>query len=150
MINAISLYRIAQWAWNRKIPLLPDIIKLIIFVIYNSSISYQCKIGKGSILAYGGIGVIIHKKCIIGNNVVIGSQVTIGGRSGSKGVPKIGNNVFIGTGAKLLGDITVGESVVIGANSVVIESVPSFTVVAYVPSKVIRDNFTMDEYNRIT
>ncbi len=106
-------------------------------MVYNSVIPYQCKIGKGSYLAYGGIGVVIHKRAVLGNNVVIGSNVTIGGKSGIQDLPVIGNNVYIATGAKILGNITIGDYAVIGANAVVVKNVPPNAIVGGVPAKII-------------
>lgn len=137
MINAIKFYRIARFFYKRKIPFVPDLIKAIIFIIYNSSIPYECIIGKGSFFAYGGIGVVLHKRAKIGRNVVIGSNVTIGGKSGKWDVPVIADNVYISTGAKILGNVYVGEFVVIGANAVVIKDIPPNAVVAGIPAKIL-------------
>jgi len=150
MINAISFYRAANWLWRHHIPLMPRILKLIIFILYNSSIPYDCSIGKGSFFGYGGIGVVLHRRSVLGCNVVISPGVTLGGRSGSEGVPLIGNNVYIATGAKILGDITIGDYVIIGANAVVLHSVPSGSVVAGVPAKIIKSDITPEEYVRMT
>jgi serine O-acetyltransferase len=140
MLNAIFFYRISWFFYSHKIPLLPKIIELIIFLLYNSKIPSSCEIGKGSFFSYGGIGVVLHARCKIGNNVDIGTNVTIGGRSGHYEVPIIGNNVYIATGAKILGPIKIGNNVTIGANSVVIKNVPDNMVVAGIPAKIININ----------
>ena len=137
MINAYFFYKLANKLYRLKIPIFPYIIKLIIFLVYNSSIPFQCTIGKNSRFAYGGIGVVLHKRTVIGENCMIGSNVTIGGKSGHFNVPAIGRNVYIGTGAKILGPITIGDNVTIGANAVVIKDVPANNTVAGVPAKVI-------------
>ena len=69
---------------------------------------------------------------------MISPCVTIGGRSGISGVPIIEDEVFIGAGAKILGDVTIGKGATIGANAVVLQSVPAGAVVAGVPARVIR------------
>lgn len=150
MINAISFYRLASWLWRHHIPLLPRIIKLIIFILYNSSIPYECSIGAGSFFGYGGIGVVLHRRSQIGRNVVISPGVTVGGRSGAERVPRIGNHVYIATGAKILGDIELGDYVIIGANAVVLNSVPSGSVVAGIPAKIIKTDITPEEYHQMT
>lgn len=138
MVNAVFFYRIAHWLYLHHIPLLPKLIRLFIFLVYNSVVPYECKIGANSFLGYGGIGVVIHKRAVIGDNVIIGSNVTIGGRSNKFNVPVIGNNVDISTGAKILGDIKIGDRVIVGANAVVISDVPNDCVVAGVPAKIIK------------
>jgi len=145
MINAITFYRIANWFYRYKIPVIPQLIKLMIFFLYNCSIPYQAKIGKGSFLTYGGIGVIIHKRAVIGVNAEIGSGVTIGGRSGLYDVPVIGDNVYIATGAKVLGNIKVGDNAVIGANAVVIKDVPEGAVVGGIPAKILTSKKHQDD-----
>lgn len=137
MIDAIKLYRLANWLYKKKIPILPKIIKGIIFLIYNSSIPYEAEIGEKTKLGYGGIAVVIHKRAKIGEKCIISQCVTIGGRS-NKGVPIIGDSVYIGAGAKVLGGIKVGSNSIIGANAVVISDVEENTVVAGVPAKVIK------------
>jgi serine O-acetyltransferase len=138
MINAYFFYSIAHTLYKWNIPVLPKLFKLLCFLLYNSSIPYQCEIGKGSIFGYGGIGVVVHKRTIIGKNCMIGTNITIGGRSGFQDVPKIGDNVYIATGAKILGPIVVGNNVTIGANAVVIKDVPDNAVVAGIPAKIIK------------
>ncbi|MCK5814990.1 MAG: hypothetical protein KAH07_03500 [Flavobacteriaceae bacterium] len=138
MINAYYFYYLANFLYINKVPFLPKLIKLFIFLIYNSSIPYECTIGKGTRFGYSGIGVVLHKKAKIGKNVMIGTNVTIGGKSGHKSLPIIGNDVYIATGAKILGPIIIGDNVTIGANSVVISSVSDNCVVAGVPAKVLK------------
>lgn len=145
MINAIYFYKIANKLYKKRIPFIPKFIKLIIFLIYNSVVPYEASIGKNTKLGYGGISVVIHKECIIGENCVISQCVTIGGRgaglrNGKKGVPKLGNNVYIGAGAKILGDITIGDNVIIGANAVVLKDIPNNAVVAGIPATIIKYN----------
>lgn len=138
MINAYSFYKIAHQLYRNKIPILPKFIKLVCFVIYNSNIPYECVLGKGTQFAYSGIGVVLHKRTVIGENCMIGAQVTVGGKSGHYKVPVIGDNVYLATGAKILGPITIGSNVTVGANAVVIHDVPDNCVVAGIPAKIIK------------
>lgn len=100
--------------------------------VSGADIPLNSRIGGGLLIPHPN-GIVIHPAAEIGSNCLIFQQVTIGG-----GIPKIGVHVDIGAGAKVLGDITIGDHVVIGANSVVIHSVESGMVVAGVPAKVIR------------
>jgi serine O-acetyltransferase len=84
------------------------------------------------------MGIVIHRRVVIGEDCMIGQHVTIGGRSGHYEVPVLGNNVFVGVGAKVLGPIKVGDHAVIGANAVVLHDVPPHAVVAGVPARIIK------------
>ena len=74
-------------------------------------------------------GIVISTDATFGEDVVIGQQVTIGNRNGMFAPPRIGNRVYIAAGAKVLGDISIGDDVVIGANAVVTRDVPTNAVV---------------------
>lgn len=79
MLNAIYFYRISHWLYLHHVPVLPKLITLLIFLIYNSKVPPTAKIGRGTKFGYGGVGVIIHKSAAIGSYCTIAQQVTIGG-----------------------------------------------------------------------
>lgn len=89
-------------------------------------------------LGYGGLGVVIHKDAIIGNDCHIDQGVTIGGTGTKLGVPRLGDRVYIGAGAKILGDISVGDGATIGANAVVLTDVPPNGVAVGVPARLVK------------
>ena len=149
MLNAIHLYRVERWLYRHRVPFLPDVVKLLIFLLFSSTVPYTVEIGPRSFFAYGGIGVVLHKRCRIGSDVIIGQQVTVGGKSGATQPPRIGNHCYLGPKASILGDIEIGDYVIIGANAVVLASVPSYTVVAGVPARVLRTGISVDEYERL-
>jgi serine O-acetyltransferase len=136
-MNAIVLYRVGNWCYRRRIPVVPSLLYYLTVLVYNSVIPPSCEIGARSRFAYGAIGVVVHAKSRIGSRVLIGQNITIGGSFGS-GVPVIGDDVWIGPGARIFGSISVGSNVVIGANAVVNRDVPSNCVVAGVPARVLR------------
>lgn len=139
MFNAIYLYRLSHWFYIHHIPFIPQLITLIIFLIYNSKIPPSAKIGKNTFFGYGGISVVIHHNAIIGENCNIGHVVTIGGgNSKYPGVPTIGNHVNIARGSIIFGGITIGNNVIIGANSVVNFPCPDNSVVVGNPGRIIR------------
>lgn len=144
-MNAVSFYRVERWLYLHHLTFLAKIIRGLIFIIYNSFIPYTCEIGEGTTFAYKGMGVVVHSNAVIGKNCIIAQQVTIGGRSKKKEVPKIGDNVYIGAGAKVLGPITIGNDVVIGAGAVVLKDVEDGCAVAGVPAKVIRTGIKMSD-----
>ena len=121
-------------------------IDYFIRLIFSCWIPHNLIAGKNLILGYGGLGIVIHGDAIIGDDVHIDQNVTIGGNGTESGVPKIGNNVYIGSGAKILGPIIVGDSCVVGANSVVIKNVKNNTVVAGIPAKIIKENIDINTY----
>jgi serine O-acetyltransferase len=134
----MTLYRLARKANGLGIPLVPDILRKITFYLHSSYIPCEADIGEGTMLGYGGMGVVIHKAARIGKGCLISQGVTIGGRSGREGVPVIGDCVRIGAGAKILGNIRLGDYAVVGANAVVVKDVASGAVVAGVPAHEIR------------
>lgn len=144
-MNIVYFYRLANTLSNLNIPLIPKIIYYIQYFLFNSSVPYTCKIGKGTKFGYGGIAVVVHARAEIGKNCVIGQNVTIGGKSKQYEVPIIGNHVYIGAGAKILGPIKIGNDVIIGANAVVVSDVPSNSIVAGVPAKIIKTNINIDD-----
>ncbi|MHA6637624.1 serine O-acetyltransferase [Stutzerimonas frequens] len=138
-MNAIGLYRVGNYFYKKKIPFLPALCKALIFLLFNSVVPFSAVIGRESRFAYGGIGVVLHARSKIGDRVIIGQGVTIGRKLDPEGVPVIGNDVYISAGARVLGDIVVGDNVIIGANSVVVSSVPPNSIVAGAPARVVRE-----------
>lgn len=143
-MNAVQVYRAGRWAYRRGIPLVPSLCKALNYFLFNAFVTAKSDIGKGVVLGYGGMGVVIHTAARIGRNSFIGQQVTIGSKASflsdepQTDIPVIGENVFIGAGSKVLGAITIGDGAVVGANSVVIQDVPRCGVVAGNPAKLIR------------
>ncbi|MBH0060469.1 serine acetyltransferase [Pseudoalteromonas sp. NZS71] len=142
----MKLYYIGNYLHRLGIPLLPKIFNIFIRIIHNSAVFSETSIGTNTIFAYGGIGVVIHKRSVIGKNCVIGSNVTIGGKSKSVNVPVIGDHCFIATGAKILGEITIGDNCVIGANCVVVKNISDNSLVAGIPGKIIKSNIEPKDY----
>ena len=86
---------------------------------------------------YSGLGTVVHARCSIGVNVSIGTNVTLGGRSGIREVPIVEDDVEIGSGAKVLGPVRIGRGARIGANAVVLSDVPPGATAVGVPAKVL-------------
>ena len=97
------------------------------------------RIGKNLFIDHG-MGVVIGETCVIGDNVIIYQGVTLGGtgKEAGKRHPNIGNNVMIGSSAKVLGNINIGNNVKIGAGAVVLSNVEDNATVVGVPSKVVK------------
>lgn len=103
---------------------------------FSCDVQSNTQIGRGLDLSHNGLGVVIHPKSVIGDNVKILQGVTIGGRIGPQ-LPIIGNNVQIGAGAKILGGVRIGDNAKIGANAVVLIDIPDNCTAVGVPAKII-------------
>lgn len=145
-MNLIKVHRISHRLYKAKVPVLPRLIRFLIFLLYNSDIPSSVRIGKGTVFGHSGIGVVIHQDAVIGNNCVIGQGITIGGRSKHSVVPTIGDHVYIAAGARVLGPIKVGNQVVIAPNAVVIEDVADHTIVGGIPAKVLREGINTRDF----
>lgn len=134
----VLLARFGQRCFAAGLPLLPKLVSLFIRLVFSCQVSPGARLGAGTVLSYGGLGVVIHGSCVLGERVNVGTHVTLGGNFPRQGVPVVGNDVFIGTGAKILGPVTIGDGAVIGANSVVLADVPPRTVWVGAPARQIR------------
>jgi len=137
-------YKLNQW----KVPLLPELInKIFVRLLFGCQLQMGAKIGKNVNLGNGGLAIVIHRHAVLEDNVIVAPSVTIAGTSQKVGAPYIGENSFIGTGARILGPVKVGKNCYIGANAVVINDIPDNTMVAGIPAKIIRTNIDINEYN---
>jgi serine O-acetyltransferase len=144
-IWAILVYRFGSWIRELRLPLLPHFLKIIYFILNKTveictgiSISSNALIGKGLYIGHFG-GIFIHSSACIGENCSISQGVTVGSRGlGRLDAPLIGDGVYIGSGAKVLGNIRVGNGARIGANAVVISDIPAGATAVGIPAKVVR------------
>ncbi|MFQ5787868.1 MAG: serine O-acetyltransferase EpsC [Thermodesulfobacteriota bacterium] len=136
--HAIFFHRLANWLWVIHLKLLSRCLSHISRFLTGIEIHPGAKIGKCFFIDHG-MGVVIGETSEIGENVTIYHGVTLGGTSFTrrKRHPTIENNVTIGSGAKILGPLTVGKNSKIGANSVVINDVPPNSTVVGIPGKII-------------
>ena len=136
--HARQFHRLAHTMWHWHIPFFPRLISHISRFFTGIEIHPGAEIGKSFFIDHG-MGVVIGETSEIGDNVVLYQGVTLGGTSlqKKKRHPTLGNNVIIGTGAKLIGAITIGDNTKVGAGSVVITSVPPNATVVGVPGRVV-------------
>jgi len=136
--HAILLHRVAHWLWRHKVFFLARLVSHISRFLTGIEIHPGAKIGRRFFIDHG-MGVVIGETAEIGDDVTLFQGVTLGGTVWEKVKrhPTVGNNVVIGTGAKVLGPITIGDNTKIGANSVVIHDVPPNSIVVGVPGKVV-------------
>ncbi len=137
--HALLAHRLAHGLWRKNIPIIPRLISQLARWLTGIEIHPGAQIGRGFFIDHG-MGVVIGETAIIGDFVTLFQGVTLGGTGKERGKrhPTLGNHVVIGAGAKVLGDITIGDFVKVGANSVVLRSVPSNSTVIGIPGRVIK------------
>ncbi len=142
---AVVVFRYGKYVQKVRIPIIGLILRIIYFIL-NKLIAEICagvlidldsKIGKGFQLGHFG-GIYI--KATIGENCTVAQQVVIGYKGGFSGgeVPTLGNNVFVGSGAKIIGGVKIGNNVKIGANAVVITDIPDNCTAVGIPARIIK------------
>ncbi len=138
-LHALIAYRFAHRLHKWHIPLLPRIISYITRIITGIEIHPGARIGRRFFIDHGE-GVVIGETTTIGNDVLIYQQVTLGGTGKEHGKrhPTLGNNVIVGAGAKVLGNIKLGDFVRVGAGSVVVEDVPEYSTVVGIPGRIVQ------------
>ncbi len=138
-VQAVLAYRLAHRLYCQRLPFVPLTISYVSRVITGIEIHPGARIGQGFFIDHGA-GVVIGETAEIGDNVTLYQGVTLGGTGFQAGKrhPTIEDNVTIGSGAKLLGPITVGHGAKIGANTVVVEDVPSQSTVVGNPGHPVR------------
>ena len=144
--RAIAIHRYGQWVWGINSKIARAIPKRIYYVLfryvrnhYGIEIDRAATIGRRVKIAHQS-GIHIHPKAVVGDFCLIRQNVTIGGASNKKAdlAPKLGNRVHIGSGAQILGDVTIGDRVKIGANAVITTNVPANSLVFVPPPKVLK------------
>jgi len=136
-LHALWLHRIAHWFWTQNLLFSARLISHINRFLTGIEIHPGAKIGHRFFIDHG-MGVVIGETTEIGNDVLMYQGVVLGGTSleKKKRHPTIGNNVVIGTGAKILGPIKIGDGAKIGAGSVVVKPVPQGSTVVGIPGRV--------------
>ena len=136
--HARQVHRLAHTLFRWRIPVLPRLISHTSRFLTGIEIHPGAKIGNGFFIDHG-MGVVIGETSEIGDNVTLYQGVTLGGTSHqrTKRHPTLGNNVVVGVGAQLIGDITIGDNTKIGAGSVVVSSAPANATVVGVPGRVV-------------
>lgn len=118
-------------------PIIPRLLDVLVFVLFNSVIHHSTSIGTGTRCGYRGMSVLIHRRAVVGRNVMIGAHAVIGGRSGQD-PPTIDDGVYIGANACILGGVHIGTNAVIGAGAVVLITVPRDETVVGNPGRILR------------
>lgn len=135
--QAILVYRIFRWCYERQIPTQPVrfLVERFIEITTGISIPAEAQIGRGLRIHHFG-GIIMHPRVVVGEGCTIYQSVTLGDLGGWGGAPRLGKRVTVGAGAKILGEIDIGDESFVGANAVVLCTVPSHCLAVGVPAVV--------------
>ena len=140
-LHAVVSHRYAHFFYKHKMFLIARIISQFTRFFTGIEIHPGAKIGRGLFIDHG-MGIVIGETAEIGDNCTLYQNVTLGGTGKDKGKrhPTIGNNVLIGSGAKVLGPFSVGDNSKIAANAVVLSEVPDNSTAVGVPARIVRIN----------
>lgn len=131
-------YKAERFMFKAHLLPLAVLIRVFMRVVFACDIPYKAVIGKNTVFPHDALGVVIHPDAKIGDNCHINQNVTIGGKSDLERLPVIGDNVILGAGSIILGDISIGNNAIVGAGAVVVKDVPDNAIVAGVPAVVIK------------
>jgi len=140
-LHAVIMHRVAHRLLLWKIPFLPRFYSQLARYLTGIEIHPAANIGKRLFIDHG-MGVVIGETAVVGDDVLLYQGVTLGGTGREKGKrhPNIGNNVVVGAGAKILGNITIGDNSYIGANAVVLKDAPANSTVVGVPGRITKQD----------
>lgn len=140
-LHALWFYRLDHWLWNHRIRLLSRWLSQVARLLTGIEIHPAAQIGRRLFIDHG-MGVVIGETTVIGDDVTLYQGVTLGGTGKEKGKrhPTIGNGVVVGAGARILGDIRVGDNSRVGAGSVVLRDVPDNSTIVGVPGHIVLRN----------
>jgi serine O-acetyltransferase len=140
----IYIYRLSRLLYCAHIPFLPWVLKVVNRILFSVSLPPSVKVGKNVVFGYQGLGIVVHKLAVLGNNIVIAPNVVIGGR-GRPGAPVIEDDVLIGAGACILGPVTIGRGAKIGANAVVMSDIPPYATAVGIPVRILLPTLVKQE-----
>jgi len=137
-LHAVWAHHFSHWLWLLRMRFLARFVSQVARFFTGIEIHPGAEIGRRLFIDHG-LGVVIGETAIVGDDVTLYQGVTLGGTGKEKGKrhPTLGNNISIGSGAKLLGNITIGDNCRVGAGSVVLRSVPANSTIVGVPGHIV-------------
>jgi serine O-acetyltransferase len=137
-LHAVWSHHLSHWLWQHGMRFLARYVSQISRLFTGIEIHPGAELGRRLFIDHG-IGTVIGETAIVGDDVTLYQGVTLGGTGKEKGKrhPTLGNNISIGSGAKLLGNITIGDNCRVGAGSVVLRSVPANSTIVGVPGHIV-------------
>lgn len=144
-IGPVGFYRVGCFFERLGLGVVAGFLRYLGVVFFGADISNKAKIGLRLSLPHFGLGVVIGKYVVIGDECVLMPGVLLGATLVDHKMPELKDAVVVGAGAKVLGDIKIGEGAVVAANSVVTEDVPPFCLVAGSPAKIVRKDLNLSD-----
>lgn len=140
-VHALIFHRLCHFLFKHKLKFLARLIALFARFITNIEIHPGAQIEKGVFIDHGA-GLVIGETAVVGKGCVLFHGATLGGTGNETGKrhPTLGKNVMVGTGAKILGNITIGDNALIAANSVVLQDIPAGATVVGIPGRIVKIN----------
>ena len=137
-LHAVWAHHLSHWLWRHHMRFLARFVSQVARLFTGIEIHPGAEIGRRLFIDHG-MGTVIGETAVVGDDVTLYQGVTLGGTGKEKGKrhPTVGNNVSIGSGAKLLGNITIGDNCRVGAGSVVLRSVPANSTIVGVPGHIV-------------
>jgi serine O-acetyltransferase len=137
-LHAVWAHRLSHWLWRHGMRFLARFVSQVARVFTGIEIHPGAELGHRLFIDHG-MGTVIGETAIVGDDVTLYQGVTLGGTGKEKGKrhPTLGNSIVIGSGAKLLGNITIGDNCRVGAGSVVLRSVPANSTIVGVPGHIV-------------
>ena len=142
-VQALLLYRFYRWLHLRGLSLIPEILARVNYFLTGAEIDPGAEIGPGCHIWHSA-GVTIGRGVRLGSNVWLLHNVTLGGRgaspfdAGEEGFPRVGNNVILYSGVTVLGNLEIGDGAVVGAHSLVLDSLPPGCLAYGIPARVVK------------
>lgn len=134
-ISAYQYHRSRKGPWHKMMRRIARARHVFWSIVTQSDVSPLATFGRGLMLPHPN-GVVIHEEAVIGDDCMIMQQVTVG-MIGEGEVPRIGDRVYVGAGAKIIGKLTVGDGARIGANAVVLDDVPVGATAVGIPARLV-------------
>ncbi len=146
-LQASYFYRVSHALFVRQVAVVPDVVAMLSRVLTGTEIYYSARIGPGLKVIHG-LGTVIGAQCVIGSHFTTYQGVTVGDKLGrdTGRRPVIGDYVIVSAGAQILGPLSVGSHSVVGANAVVLDSLPDRCIAAGVPARAKRTNVSEAEF----
>ena len=145
-IKDYQYHRSRSGPWHKLMRRIARLRHMLWSIITQSDISLEATLGEGLKIPHPN-GIVIHEDAVIGRDCMIMQQVTVGMIDGGE-IPTLGNDVYVGAGAKIIGRLTVGNGARIGANAVVLTDVPAGATAVGVPARVIQSKKTRSKRRR--